>query len=112
MIRPSGIGGEDGEYQRAVGSRLRAARKDRGWTRMQADAASGIHMRTIASYELGQRSITVARLRRLASAYGVSPASLLPERDEIRSVAQLAADLRVAAGWLERTTGASEQEAS
>lgn len=66
---------------RTLGNELRAARKQRGWTRKQmrahlaADNTDGaenddVSLQTLATYELGTRRISVARLVELCTVLG------------------------------------------
>jgi transcriptional regulator with XRE-family HTH domain len=69
-----------------VGMVLRRARRSRGWTlRRAADAAGGRFAATsIASYERGERAITVERFIELACLYQTRPDRLFAEA--VRSV--------------------------
>lgn len=65
------------------GDELRQARKARGWTRkqLQAHLTSGVSLQTLATYELGTRQCSVARLVELCRALGTGPAELLDAVD-------------------------------
>jgi transcriptional regulator with XRE-family HTH domain len=69
-----------GGFARALGARLREARRQRGLTLQNVEAGSGGEFTsvTLSSYERGDRSMSVARLVELAGFYGISPAELLP----------------------------------
>jgi len=65
---------------RAVGLRLRAARKRVRLSLEAVESLSEQEFKTsaLSAYERGERSITVPRLQRLAKLYGVPADSLLP----------------------------------
>lgn len=67
------------EIVRDVGTELRHAREERGWSRVQlvARMPSGISDRTILSYENGTRNFTVLRLIEQCDALGISVAGLI-----------------------------------
>ncbi len=83
------------DLNRALGERLRAARRARGWSLLDVEEKSGHEFRAsvLGAYERGERNLSVPRLYRLAALYRVSPASLLPTgpEDEDRIVVDLAA---------------------
>lgn len=69
-----------------VGNRLRDARRSRGWSLLDVEEASSGEFKAsvLGAYERGERSVSAARLWRLAQLYEVHVASLLPgaERTE------------------------------
>lgn len=69
-----------------VGERLRDARRRRGWSLLDVEDASDGEFKAsvLGAYERGERSVSAARLWRLAQLYDVHVASLLPgaERGE------------------------------
>jgi transcriptional regulator with XRE-family HTH domain len=67
-------------FARALGARLREARRQRGLTLQNVESGSdgAFTSVTLSSYERGDRSMSVARLVDLADFYGVPPAELLP----------------------------------
>ncbi|MBN9609768.1 MAG: helix-turn-helix domain-containing protein [Actinobacteria bacterium] len=69
-----------GGFARALGARLREARRQRGLTlqNVESGSAGAFTSVTLSSYERGDRTMSVARLVDLASFYGVPPAELLP----------------------------------
>lgn len=69
-----------GGFARALGARLREARRQRGLTLQNVESGSGgaFTSVTLSSYERGDRTMSVARLVDLAEFYGMSPAELLP----------------------------------
>ncbi len=83
------------DLNRALGERLRAARRARGWSLLDVEEKSGHEFRAsvLGAYERGERNLSVPRLYRLAALYRVSPASLLPTGpdDEDRIVVDIAA---------------------
>ena len=60
-----------------LGDNLRAARKVRRLTQYQAADLSHVSQSNISYYETGKSSPSIAVLRRLAAAYGVSVARLV-----------------------------------
>jgi transcriptional regulator with XRE-family HTH domain len=69
---------------RSIGVRLRDARKARGWSLLEVEAASHGEFKAsvLGAYERGERALSVARLLRLAALFEVPPAILLPEPPE------------------------------
>ena len=55
-----------------LGARLRALRKERGWTLAQAAEAVGLARSTLSKIENGQMSPTFEAVRKLASGLGIS----------------------------------------
>lgn len=70
-------------FARALGARLREARRQRGLTLQNVDdgTAGAFASVTLSSYERGERTLSVARLVELAAFYGVPPAELLPSQE-------------------------------
>ncbi len=71
------------EYGRAVGERLRAIRRQKRMSLHDVEAASSQEFKAsvLGAYERGERAISVPRLQRLASFYGVPVDQLLPRGD-------------------------------
>ena len=67
-------------YARKVGERLRAIRRQQGHSLQSVEAASHREFKAsvLGAYERGERIISVLRLQRLASFYGVPVDQLLP----------------------------------
>jgi transcriptional regulator with XRE-family HTH domain len=70
----------DLSYSGLVGSRLRSIRKQKRLSLHDVEAQSDTEFRAsvLGAYERGERSISVPRLQRLATFYGVPMAQLLP----------------------------------
>jgi transcriptional regulator with XRE-family HTH domain len=68
-------------YARMIGERLRAIRRQRGWSLRDAEHASDAEFSASAlgTYERGERSLSVERLHRLARLYRVPVDRLLPD---------------------------------
>ena len=68
------------EHQQRLGSRLRAIRRQQGLTLQEVEDHSDGTWKAVVvgSYERGDRAISVAKLARLASFYGVPLRDLLP----------------------------------
>ena len=62
---------------RALGARVRSARKERGWSRRELARQTGISERFLADVELGKANPSLMRLFELASTLGQSPQELL-----------------------------------
>jgi transcriptional regulator with XRE-family HTH domain len=69
------------DYARLIGERLRAIRRQRGWSLRDAGDASGAEFSpsAIGTYERGERGLSIERLHRLARLYRVPVDRLLPE---------------------------------
>ena len=72
-------------YARAVGSRLRAMRKQMRLSLQAVEAMSDQEFKAsvLGAYERGERAISVPRLQRLAKLYDVPVDQLLPNDDAI-----------------------------
>lgn len=68
------------KFSAALGSRLRAARRQRGWSLSEVESATAGEFKAsvVGAYERGERAISVHRLVSLADVYAMSPADLLP----------------------------------
>ena len=71
-------------YAQRVGERLRAIRLQKGLSLHDVEDASNKEFKAsvLGAYERGERSISVPRLQRLASFYGVPVDQLLPRMDD------------------------------
>ena len=69
----------------AIGSRLRAVRKQTGLSLQAVQATSNQEFRAsvLAAYERGERAISVPRLQRLARFYNLPVDQLLPADDDV-----------------------------
>jgi transcriptional regulator with XRE-family HTH domain len=78
-------------YNRSVGSRLRAIRKQKGYSLQDVEALSDQEFKAsvLGAYERGERSLSLPRLRRLAAFYGVPIDQMLPQH-ETRATAAIA----------------------
>ncbi len=76
-------------YARRVGARLRAIRRQKGWSLQEVEAASGQEFKAsvLGAYERGERAISVPRLQRLAGFYSVPVDQLLPREAEAAAAA-------------------------
>ena len=70
-------------YNEAVGSRLRSIRKQKGLSLQDVEANSELEFKAsvLGAYERGERSLSLPRMQRLASFYGVPVDQLLPRDD-------------------------------
>lgn len=68
------------EYTRQLGSRLRHIRMQKGIPLQGVEASTGQEFKAsvLGAYERGERAVSVPRLQRLASFYGVPVDQLLP----------------------------------
>ena len=75
--------GADLGYEKALGRRLRAIRRQKHLSLEQVEAATAQEFRAgaLGAYERGERTISVPRLQRLARFYGVPVDRILPRDD-------------------------------
>ena len=75
------------DFDRALGERLRAARRRKGWSLHEVERSSNNEFKSsvLGAYERGERSISVQRLHRLARIYAIDVAHLIPSADEVDS---------------------------
>ena len=68
------------EFNFSLGQRLRAARRQRGWSLGEIEARTDGEFKAsvVGAYERGERAISVQRFVRLAEIYGVAANELLP----------------------------------
>ena len=71
------------EFYRELGARLRSAREAAGLSQAELSARVRLSRATVANIELGNQRVTLHKFVALATALGVSPASLLPPADGI-----------------------------
>lgn len=64
------------EIRKRFGARMRALRRERGWTQKQLADASGVSARSISSIENGIYSVTLDTAARIARGLGVPLAIL------------------------------------
>ncbi|CAN5381243.1 helix-turn-helix domain-containing protein [soil metagenome] len=81
------------DYQKRLGSRLRAIRQQQGLTLQQVEEVSGGRWKAVVvgSYERGDRAVSVAKLAELSEFYNVPVSELLPKEDLPSSTASAAA---------------------
>lgn len=74
------------DYQRRLGSRLRAIRQQQGLTLQEVEERSHGHWKAVVvgSYERGDRALSVAKLAELGEFYGVPISELLPTEESPR----------------------------
>lgn len=67
-------------FNEAVGRRLRAIRRQKGWSLQEVEAVSSAEFKAsvLGAYERGERSLSLPRLQRLAAFYAVPADQLLP----------------------------------
>ncbi|MDA8282378.1 MAG: helix-turn-helix transcriptional regulator [Actinomycetota bacterium] len=61
----------------AFGDRLRARRRQRGWTLERLGEEAGLHWTYVGSVERGERNVSLVNIVRLAAALGVDPSDLV-----------------------------------
>jgi transcriptional regulator with XRE-family HTH domain len=78
-----------------IGERLRAIRRQKRLSLQEVEAMSGKEFKAsvLGAYERGERAISVPRLLRLASVYGVPPEQLLPRDEAIDLTEERTVDL-------------------
>ena len=79
------------DFNYALGQRLRAARRHRGWSLgdVEAQTEGEFKASVVGAYERGERAISVQRFARLAEVYGSSPSDLLPASPDPQLVIDL-----------------------
>lgn len=72
------------DFNYALGQRLRAARRQRGWSLGDVETRTGGEFKAsvVGAYERGERAISVQRFVRLSDIYGTPAADLLPAPSE------------------------------
>lgn len=75
-------------FSTSLGLRLRAARRQRGWSLGELESYTGGEFKAsvVGAYERGERALSVQRLVRLAEIYAVPPSDLLPLGSQERGV--------------------------
>jgi len=73
----------EASYNQAVGRRLRSIRKQKGYSLQEVEERSGQEFKAsvVGAYERGERSLSLPRMQRLATFYGVPVDQLLPAPD-------------------------------
>jgi transcriptional regulator with XRE-family HTH domain len=85
------------DFNYALGQRLRAARRHRGWSLGDVEGQTDGEFKAsvVGAYERGERAISVQRFARLSDIYGTPPSDLLPaptNPDMVIDLEALAAD--------------------
>ena len=70
-------GQQDIQFRKALGLRLRAMRKERGWTLRDMVVLHRFHLSAWGGFESGRIGMSLRSLLRVAVALGVHPAELL-----------------------------------
>lgn len=73
----------------AVGARLRALRKRKGFTLKQLSQASGVPLSTLSKMELGQATLSYDKLLAIAAALGIDMSLLMQAPDQAVSMGSL-----------------------
>lgn len=81
------------DFNYALGQRLRAARRHRGWSLgdVESHTEGEFKASVVGAYERGERAISVQRFAALADIYGASAADLLPAESDPELVIDLEA---------------------
>jgi transcriptional regulator with XRE-family HTH domain len=85
------------DFNYALGQRLRAARRHRGWSLGDVEGQTDGEFKAsvVGAYERGERAISVQRFARLSDIYATPPSDLLPapsNPDQVIELEALAAD--------------------
>ena len=85
------------DYQRRLGSRLRAIRQQQGLTLQQVEEMSEGKWKAVVvgSYERGDRAVSVSKLHELSEFYNVPVSELLPKEDDAVSGSASSAPTKV-----------------
>jgi len=72
------------DFNYALGQRLRAARRHRGWSLgdVESQTEGEFKASVVGAYERGERAISVQRFARLSDIYGTPASELLPTPNE------------------------------
>ena len=70
------------DLDKAIGSRVRAARKIAGWSQTRLADVLGITFQQVQKYEVGKNRIAASTLMLIAEALAVPLRAFLPARDE------------------------------
>lgn len=81
------------DFNYALGQRLRAARRQRGWSLgdVESHTAGEFKASVVGAYERGERAISVQRFASLAEFYGTAAGDLLPAPGESKLVIDIEA---------------------
>ena len=73
------------EFNVSLGQRLRAARRQRGWSlgEIETQTEGEFKASVVGAYERGERAISVQRFVRLAEVYGVPANEILPMSEPV-----------------------------
>ena len=66
-----------------IGTRIRAAREEQGWTQDQLAAAVGVSRSAVAQWETGRAGQVTTNLTRVAGALGIGVEHLMYGRDKL-----------------------------
>lgn len=79
------------DFNYALGQRLRAARRHRGWSLGDVETHTDGEFKAsvVGAYERGERAISVQRFSRLSEIYGTPPSDLLPAAQDPEVVIDL-----------------------
>ncbi|MDX1620792.1 MAG: transcriptional regulator, partial [Nitriliruptorales bacterium] len=99
--------GNGAGYAERLGERLRNVRQQQGYSLHDVEVASDGELKAsvVGAYERGERAVSVARLRRLATFYKVPIAQLLPGPESRRSQNTTGAGIRIDLTRLDRVGG-------
>jgi transcriptional regulator with XRE-family HTH domain len=85
-MTPYGLGAVSviDDFNYALGQRLRAARRQRGWSLGEVESQTDGEFKAsvVGAYERGERAISVQRFVRLSDVYGKTAGDLLPAPKE------------------------------
>ncbi|MDN4175620.1 helix-turn-helix transcriptional regulator [Nocardioides sp. SOB77] len=79
------VAGQEAEYNRALGERVREARLAQNMTQEQLASRLGVARTSVANLERGVQAPTAYRLARLAQVFSLEPQDLLPRLNDLIS---------------------------
>ncbi|WYU84238.1 helix-turn-helix transcriptional regulator [Paenibacillus sp. FSL H8-0283] len=71
------------EFSIAVGNRIRALRKQRGWTQEQLAEKANLHYSYLSSLERGGRNMSLESLGKIIEAFEINPIQILNFADTL-----------------------------
>ena len=71
---------QESEFLTALGSRIKEARKERGWSQEKLAQLSGLHRTYVGLIEVGKRNVAIINLSKILDALEVDVEEIYPRR--------------------------------